>query len=1093
MLSDRLTFSLASLVVLIAFGLVRVVPFASANDGDKAHVNLAGVTGKSQTGVHIDFSVNLIAAELMRDVSYRGDGSDDNIQIMRSANQTDTTISLLARFGAVVNLDDPTDKGRLKAALTGVDVKDLGTPSFEATDIVIDAYDAKGRSLGNLPLTEVNDVVELRHRDPTNPGKEFLILIAESKLSDAYSAIHSGGPFAIATLLISIPPQKVQDASLEEILRKRKGEHEPHWNTYSNIFQVHFVAADDGAAKYKTGPAFTTDAGTGVPGVVSIDRILHHSPFIPIETGTFNVKVTLTEEPRSVDNTSGLTTDMVDVINGKATKVTAGLTYKAGANADNAGSELTVPVVGEFYTVDSGVPRRVTTLAGLPNATGRDNTYHAYFVEITPDPGHQGHVTISIARFMDHKKPVSNVYVPLTPAQRGAITLGPAAQAARDVRVMNETLTVQVDVAQDTTSSAARLAAAYEARKKDKGETLGILDKNPSLKALPEKVVIPAGGYLVLATGKDTADSGVLNSPEKVAEKFLPVQQDYNIKYAFSLPYPAANLADFFRNGGTLNLAYKDIPLATTAKNAAGAQIAGSDDSIGYDGANSTAYTKGSVVISEIMWGLDKNTTTSQYIELHNTTDAPIGIDKLEWVIAVREAPTGFIVIDTVSNLKDPITGQYWVVPGNSGVAVADAANPKTSSLISMSRVTVGDALAADGAAQESWAASVRPSVNLSGWRIGTPGTDNNIDTSVQDAAKATAEADAAAAAKTPAPVAKTSDIMISEIMVDSNQGGLPQWIELANVSGKEVKLSGWLLSIDNDPADTDVVAASVNIELGDVIVGKDQVVLVVTRKGRNSGTSRRTLGDGASTGNLDEDRIVDVQSQLRPKVNMYSLISEMAFRIALMPPGSGGAVERGDVVGNLGMGWDLPMVEGNARSSLIRRGLATAKTEIKGTDAAAWVLASDTSLAGAYTDTYYGYRDDVGTPGFRAGGALPVELSMFNAKRDPLTGTVMVTWETQSELNNAGFYIKRSQQRNSEFMVINATLISGVGTTSEKQSYTYTDTTAQPNVVYYYQIEDVSLDGNRQTLTRGIRLKGHISAAGKAATLWGELKSSNE
>ena len=45
-------------------------------------------------------------------------------------------------------------------------------------------------------------------------------------------------------------------------------------------------------------------------------------------------------------------------------------------------------------------------------------------------------------------------------------------------------------------------------------------------------------------------------------------------------------------------------------------------------------------------------------------------------------------------------------------------------------------------------------------------------------------------------------------------------------------------------------------------------------------------------------------------------------------------------------------------------------------------------------------------------------------------------------------------------------------------------------NVVYYYQIEDVSLDGNRRTLTRGIRLKGHVGAAGKATVLWGELKA---
>ena len=70
--------------------------------------------------------------------------------------------------------------------------------------------------------------------------------------------------------------------------------------------------------------------------------------------------------------------------------------------------------------------------------------------------------------------------------------------------------------------------------------------------------------------------------------------------------------------------------------------------------------------------------------------------------------------------------------------------------------------------------------------------------------------------------------------------------------------------------------------------------------------------------------------------------------------------------------------------------------------------------------------------------------------------------------------------------------MIAGAGTTSEKQFYTYEDTTAQPNVVYYYQIEDVSLDGNRRTLTRGIRLKGHVGAAGKAVTLWGELKRTN-
>ena len=205
------------------------------------------------------------------------------------------------------------------------------------------------------------------------------------------------------------------------------------------------------------------------------------------------------------------------------------------------------------------------------------------------------------------------------------------------------------------------------------------------------------------------------------------------------------------------------------------------------------------------------------------------------------------------------------------------------------------------------------------------------------------------------------------------------------------------------------------------------------------------------------------------------------------------------DVVGNLGTAgtatWALPMDEG-ARSSIIRRhvpvSIGPAAPEA-GEMMDSWALASDTSFAQIThirASSYYGSADDVGTPGFRAGGALPVELSQFRPARDKVTGAVVITWSTQSELNNAGFFIKRSQQRDGEFEIINATMIAGAGTTSEKQSYTYEDTTAQPNVVYYYQIEDVSLDGNHQTLTRGIRLKGHIGAAGKATVLWGDLKT---
>ena len=189
-----------------------------------------------------------------------------------------------------------------------------------------------------------------------------------------------------------------------------------------------------------------------------------------------------------------------------------------------------------------------------------------------------------------------------------------------------------------------------------------------------------------------------------------------------------------------------------------------------------------------------------------------------------------------------------------------------------------------------------------------------------------------------------------------------------------------------------------------------------------------------------------------------------------------------GDSAG--GMDWDLPMMDGD-RSSLIREMNADG-TYKDGSMRMSWHPTSSTGRYG----TYFGHPSDMGTPGYVMGGPLPVELSMFYPARDRLTGQVVIKWETQSELNNAGFFVKRSETRTGPFTVINPTMIAGAGTTSEKQSYTYTDTTAKPNVIYFYQIEDVSLDGKRATLTNAHRLRGHIGAANKATIVWGELKS---
>lgn len=119
----------------------------------------------------------------------------------------------------------------------------------------------------------------------------------------------------------------------------------------------------------------------------------------------------------------------------------------------------------------------------------------------------------------------------------------------------------------------------------------------------------------------------------------------------------------------------------------------------------------------------------------------------------------------------------------------------------------------------------------------------------------------------------------------------------------------------------------------------------------------------------------------------------------------------------------------------------------------------------------------------------LPVSLSSFCPVRDAATGHVNVTWIAESELKNAGFNILQSEMKNGRFKVINVKgIIVGHGTTSEKHVYKFADTTTKPNVVYYYQIEDVSINGERTTLT-ATHLRGDVSPAGKLTTTWGDLK----
>jgi Secretion system C-terminal sorting domain len=84
----------------------------------------------------------------------------------------------------------------------------------------------------------------------------------------------------------------------------------------------------------------------------------------------------------------------------------------------------------------------------------------------------------------------------------------------------------------------------------------------------------------------------------------------------------------------------------------------------------------------------------------------------------------------------------------------------------------------------------------------------------------------------------------------------------------------------------------------------------------------------------------------------------------------------------------------------------------------------------------------------------LPVELTSFNA--NIVGDKVNISWATATEKNNAGFEIQRSVD-NKQFVSIG--FVKGNGTTTERQSYSFTDNNTGNKL--YYRLKQVDFDGS--------------------------------
>ena len=322
--------------------------------------------------------------------------------------------------------------------------------------------------------------------------------------------------------------------------------------------------------------------------------------------------------------------------------------------------------------------------------------------------------------------------------------------------------------------------------------------------------------------------------------------------------------------------------------------------------------------------------------------------------------------------------------------------------------------------------------------------------------------------------------VVLSEWMM-SKLDSAPQWIELYNTTDESITLQGWQLVGRAMNSDGKVSVLKTRT-LPTLTLKSKETCVIVTFPVRSSqyyspNLRRRIYSLRASNEWSSQGIVLELQDEYGTPIDRIGNLSDQ------------------DEVR-----WDIPdrihqsVGSNGKRVSFIRRLRSQKSREYNfrfGMTKFGWFAADEVEklTKNKRSKYFYGHPTDIGTPGYRTEGAdpLPVTLSSFIAQVAE-GGQVVLSWTTASEIENAGFNIFRSEGKAGTFVKVNARLIQGAGTTSDRNEYTWIDTTAKPNVAYYYQIEDISFSGVKQTLATK-RMKGIHTAKNRHLTSWGILK----
>ena len=306
-----------------------------------------------------------------------------------------------------------------------------------------------------------------------------------------------------------------------------------------------------------------------------------------------------------------------------------------------------------------------------------------------------------------------------------------------------------------------------------------------------------------------------------------------------------------------------------------------------------------------------------------------------------------------------------------------------------------------------------------------------------------------------------SQSVIINEVSQGSDGG--KEWVELM-VLVTEVDLRGWELGDNDDGTWHPIAEFSTHSDWSQVPSG---TIIVIY----NSGDVDASITSAGGEDTLFSDKVVIIP------VNNSSYLSDTG------PWGStAGAFANTDqddcpairdqndiIIHDLAASHPTATISGPGNGQVK---YFTGNTTMGLTDNSKWLEAASTS----------------GTPGVGNGGdnsswvdsSLPVELSRWAVQ--PLNGAIGLFWVTESETENQGFILHRSQKSQTvsdliwteiASFVTDAALI-GQGSTSNPTEYSFVDRNVTPGETYSYRLSDVDYAGN---LTR----HGEITATLKA------------